>query len=356
MAMKSLPKSLLLSILISLLHACTMKYVPPVLSKGFDETPIPTAPDYSKQLHWAALPEKEDLADLTPKKISIPENQKQAKADVFFIHPTTYTYAPKGTYLWNGSLDDEELNKRTDESSIKNQASVFNAAAKVYAPRYRQAHIHSFFTSNKNDGNRAIDIAYQDVKTAFLYYLEHYNQGRPFIIASHSQGTLHAGKLIKELIENKPLEKQLVNAYLVGIPVPRDFFEIKVCDNPDDVHCYVSWNTFAEGYYPEAYRERGYDKAVCVNPLTWKSNISEAPRKMNKGGVVWNYKVIPAINNARVVDGLLWINKPHIPGRAFYKVKNYHVGDYNLFYENVRENAIIRVNSFLQKDNKSEQN
>lgn len=356
MIMKTIRIFLFISILISITSACTMKYVPPVLSKGFDETPIPAAPDYSNQLHWAALPEKEDLADLTPKKISIPENQQQAKADVFFIHPTTYTYAPDGMYLWNGSLDDAALNKRTDESSIKNQASVFNAAGKVYAPRYRQAHIHSFFTSNKNDGNRAIDIAYQDVKAAFEYYLEHYNQGRPFILASHSQGTLHAGRLIKELIENRPLEKQLVSAYLVGLPVPKDFFQLKVCESPDDVNCYVSWNTFAEGYYPEAYKERGYDNAVCVNPLTWSCEMEEAPRKANKGGVVWNYKVIPAINNAKVVDGMLWICKPHIPGRAFYKVKNYHIGDYNLFYENVRENAIQRVNSFLQKDDKAKEN
>ncbi|MFN4122122.1 MAG: DUF3089 domain-containing protein [Flavobacteriales bacterium] len=352
--MKIAQNLLFVCLLASVISACTMKYTPPVLAKGFDETPIPAAPDYSRPEHWAALPGKEDMADLIPKKLNIPENQNQAKADVFFIHPTTYTYAPDGTYLWNGSLDDEKLNKRTDESSIKNQASIFNAAGRVYAPRYRQAHIHSFFTSVKEDGQRALDIAYQDVKTAFLFYIENENKGRPFILASHSQGTLHAGRLIKELIENTPLEKKLISAYLVGIPVPKDYTTLRVCDSPDDINCYVSWNTFADGYYPPDYKQRGYENANCINPLTWNSRETQASRKNNKGGVVWNYKVIPEINDARVVDGMLWIKKPHIPGRMFYKVKNYHIGDYNLFYVNIRENAIRRTKHYFEKEDKAE--
>lgn len=353
--MKAICKGILLLSALSLgLSACTMKYTPPVLEKRFSETPVPSPPDYSNPRYWAALPDQEDLADLTPHRLKIPENQAYAKADVFFIHPTTYTYAPNGIHSWNGALDDENLNRRTDESTIKNQASVFNAAGRIYAPRYRQAHIYAFFTTEKEDGKRALEIAYDDVRTAFTYYLQHFNQGRPFIIASHSQGTLHAGRLIKEFIENTPLEKKLICAYLVGVPVPKNYTSLKICDSPDDIHCYVSWNTFANGYYPPEYEQRGYQNSVCVNPLTWSSEELQAPRMKNLGGVVWNYKVIPAINDARVVDGLLWICKPHIPGRMFYKIKNYHIGDYNLFYVNVRENAMRRVKHYFEKEDKSE--
>ncbi len=41
----------------------------------------------------------------------------------------------------------------------------------------------------------AFDLAYEDLKTAFENYLKHYNKGRPIIIASHSQGSLHALRL-----------------------------------------------------------------------------------------------------------------------------------------------------------------
>jgi len=57
-----------------------------------------------------------------------------------------------------------------------------------------------------------LELAYQDVKTAFEYYLKNWNQDRPIIIASHSQGSVHAQRLLKEFFEDKPLAKQLVAA------------------------------------------------------------------------------------------------------------------------------------------------
>jgi hypothetical protein len=45
------------------------------------------------------------------------------------------------------------------------------------------------------------------VKTAFLYYLQHYNNGRPIIIASHSQGATHGKRLLKEFFDGKELQK-----------------------------------------------------------------------------------------------------------------------------------------------------
>jgi len=343
-------KHFLTLFILFLLSACAMRYTPPVIENKFSNTPIPAPPDYSQNNSWASLPEKKDLADLTPKNITLSENQQNAPVDVFFIHPTTYTYAPNTPYLWNGNLDDIALNKRTDESTIKNQASIFNAAGKIYAPRYRQAHIYAFFTPQKEDGNQALSIAYQDICAAFEYYLANYNHGRPFIIAAHSQGTFHAGNLIKKYILNTPLQNQFVAAYLVGLPVPKNYFEgINFCSSPEETGCFVSWNTFAEGFYPTRYKEMGYENAVCINPITWTNNDNLASRKLNKGGVVWKFKVIPKINSAQVKDGLLWICKPYIPGRMFYKVKNYHIGDYNLFYENVRENAVLRSNIFIEK-------
>ena len=62
----------------------------------------------------------------------------------------------------------------------------------------------------------AFELAYSDVLRAFDYYLAHENHGRPFILASHSQGSLHALRLIQERLAGKPLQKQLVAAYLIG--------------------------------------------------------------------------------------------------------------------------------------------
>ena len=41
-------------------------------------------------------------------------------------------------------MTDDIINKKTDISPIRFQASVFNEACNVYAPRYRQAHLKMY--------------------------------------------------------------------------------------------------------------------------------------------------------------------------------------------------------------------
>jgi hypothetical protein len=80
-------------------------------------------PDYSNLNYWAAHPYKNDPSDNTPSGFA--DQMKDTLADVFFVYPTTYTdtHLPEG---WNANIDDEALNKKTDNSAILYQASVFN--------------------------------------------------------------------------------------------------------------------------------------------------------------------------------------------------------------------------------------
>ncbi len=189
------------------------------------------------------------------------------------------------------------------------------------------------------------------MKTAFQYYLDHYNNGRPIIIASHSQGSSHAIKLLKDFFDNKPLSKQLVAAYMVGMDVQGSSYEVlKPCKDANETGCYISWRTYAVNYFPNDYKAPA-EYPVCVNPLTWKTDSAYAPCELNKGGVLKNFdKVIPAVTDAQIKDAVVRINKPHIAGAAFIKINNYHIADYNLFYMNVRQNAVDRVNAFLKKN------
>ena len=70
---------------------------------------------------------------------------------------------------WNAAIDDSALSEKTDYSTILYQASVFNQNCRVFAPRYRQAHLRAFFSDKKLNAMAAFDIAYSDVKTAFEY-------------------------------------------------------------------------------------------------------------------------------------------------------------------------------------------
>ncbi len=310
--------------------------------------PVPAAPDYSDESNWAALPQRKDKADRTPEK-HLKDEQDNAEVDVFYLHPTTYS-GDEGKENWNGALDDKKINRKTDKGAILFQASVFNGAGKVYAPRYRQAHYHAYFSKNKEAAKRAFALAYEDVKAAFDYYLQHYNKGRPFILAGHSQGTNHAERLLKEYFDGKPLQKKLVAAYLVGMPIKKDAFKnIKVCETPEETNCFCTWRSYLKDYYPSYHK---YERNVVVtNPIIWTVEPTYAEKSLNEGTILRKFKkgFKKGITDAQVHKGLLWINKPKFFGSAFIRFKNYHIADYNLFYANIRKNAQLRASVYLKQ-------
>lgn len=339
-------------ILIVILGSC--KKGPVVLKTHFENSQIPPEVDYFKAESWAALPNKLDFADSLPQTPNIKNGQDIAKVDVFFIHPTIFTYKPTNNFIWNADVNDQFLNNKTDESSILNQATVFNGSCKVYAPRYRQAHYYSFITPNQSDSKSALDLAYTDVKKAFEHYLKFENKGRPIIIASHSQGTVHAKRLLKEFFDGTPLQSKLVMAYIIGIAVnPEIFSNLKPSEKPTDIGCYAAWNTFSNGFIPENY-SLALQKSVCTNPLTWSSKNDYAPFSENLGGIGPKFKFYPKMTDAKNYNGLLWIKKPNVPGAFFIRKKVWHIADFNFFWMNIRENVAIRINNYLEKNKESE--
>lgn len=300
------------------------------------------APDYSQVVSWAALPTKADPADLTPDGLK--DRQATAAADVFYLHPTTYT-GKRGDDLWNAPTNVVDLRERILDGPIQFQATAFNGAGKVYAPYYRQAHLEAYFTKDTASARQAFDLAYSDVRRAFEHYLEHYNQGRPIIIAAHSQGTTHAKRLLKAYFDGQSLKEQLVAAYLIGIPVrTTDFEHLQPCVDSLDTGCYISWRTFRRG------TQKAPDPEVVVtNPLLWDTSKTFAPRTLNDGAVLRPFeKVRPNNVSAEVRGPVLWSTKPQFPGSFLMLRRNYHIGDINLFYVDIRENAIRRTEVFIR--------
>jgi len=330
-------------LLIPALHSCSPKYVPYTGERAFHSST--GVPDYANLDYWAAHPGKSDPSDSIPNPL-LPESTGSQDVDVFFVHPTTFT-DNKDSATSNASIDDSLINAKTDNTSILHQASVFNASCRIYAPRYRQAHINMYFTQDEAKKKAAFDLAYSDVKAAFQYYLDHYNNGRPIVIASHSQGTTHTQQLLKDFFSGTNLRNRLVVAYLVGMPVPKNSYpDIPVCRDSLQTGCFVTWRTFREGYEERPYDALDSTTAV-VNPLIWTTTEQAAPKQLNRGAVLYNYnKVYPATNDARIHGNILWISKPHFPGAILYKTRNYHIGDINLFYLNIRDDVRRRIGLF----------
>ena len=304
-------------------------------------------PDYIDLQYWAAHPWKWDPSDSVSKPLR--NEPKDSTTDVFFLYPTSYTMKSK-LKKQNADIDDYYINAKTDYSSILYQASVFNNQCRVFAPRYRQAHITNFFSKDKEKAAKAFDLAYEDIKTAFEYYLKTWNNGRPIIIASHSQGSLMAEKLLKEFFEGKPLKNKLVVAYIAGWPVPKEYFtSLKMCTDSLQTGCICSWRTVRKGFVPH-YLKHENGNSLVTNPLNWTTGNDYASKQMNKGSVLTKFnKVYKGVTDAQISNGLLNIKKPKFPWGFLYFTRNYHVGDINLFYLNIRDNVRQRINMFWKQ-------
>jgi len=336
---------ILLAFLLFAFSSCSDKYLSFIHQYQFKS--IDGKPDYSDLNYWAAHPRKYDPSDSIPAPLR--NEIKDTSVDVFFIHPTMYTFKIKSGKM-NADIDDEYINAKTDYSTILYQSSVFNQQARIFAPRYREAHISAYLFKDSIKSKNAFDLAYNDIKEAFEYYLDHYNNGRPIIIASHSQGTTHAIRLLKDFFENKPLEKQLVVAYIVGMEIPKESFTgLKICADSLETGCICGWRTLRRNYLP-SYIKKSKETSLITNPLTWKTDNEYASRKMNTGSILFKFnKIYKQTTDARIVNDVLWVKKPKFPWSFLYFSRNYHVGDVNLYYMNLKQNTRQRIKSYFAK-------
>ena len=321
----------------------------------------PPAPDYSSPAAWAAWPGTPSHADDTPPGMTATHS---TGVPVFFVHPTTdlspvisnADFAPGGA-----------VQAGVDDSVLRFQASVFNGCCVIFAPRYRQASLHAI-TTNTSEAYAADELAYGDVERAFERFLQ-VNPSGPFILASHSQGSIHALRLLQQQIIGKPAQQRLVAAYLIGLALPKEIAArgIPVCQSDRASGCVISWNSVRAGYQDKrrqdtsviwwqgSYQPIAGRPLVCVNPLDWHSD-SAAPSAANKGALYSAGRdqplppLVPELTGATCEDGLLGIEIPLRERRHFHDALSmfgvYHDFDYGLYYANIRENAALRVQAW----------
>ena len=297
--------------------------------------PLPKEPDYELTENWSLMGVGEDKT-----------------VDVFYVHPTMY-YEGRD---WVADVSDAEINRTVDFWPIRHQASAFFDVGRVFAPRYRQAHFRVFVFDDEECelcGN-ALEVAYGDVRESFLFWLKHFDQGKPIIIAGHSQGTYHAKRLLKEFFDGTELGERLVTSYLLGWGVyDGDFETLKACESKGDVNCYCSWMTYATGYTPEWHNKRlaaGLDVPKCINPMSWDCSGKVNDCDDHLGVLTEKQKIkYKGKLTGRVHEGLFWLDAPHVIGGKLLHQDNWHVGDYNLFHSNIKVNVEERVVNFFMK-------
>ena len=325
--------------------------------------PIPEAPNYNDTKAWALNPHLNPSETLQePKGLArrvqgIESDRHEMAAEVFFIHPTMLLEGP----AWNADLKDEKMNESVDVWPIRHQASAFSGAGRVFAPRYRQAHVRIFSLGDSLSW-AAAEIAYQDVKAAFLKFLE-WSDDRPIVLAGHSQGSFHGRRLLQEFFDGTALSERLVAAYLPGMDMyAHEFDTLPLCLEPTQTGCLCTWMTYGNGYLPpwllRKMTEPEFTPVLVTHPVTWNSAELSSEYADHLGVVRPSFRLSKAraMRGQITPEGVLWVDAPKVLGGKVLQRDNWHSGDINLFWVNIHENVVTRTAEWAANREKASTN
>ncbi len=281
---------------------------------------------------------------------SAPATPEQG-ADVFFLAPTV-------CMSMANNMDVESSAERAlFRRAVEEEHDIYALKARVFAPYYRQK---SFLHYVNPEGQA---VAYGDARDAFLYFLEHYSKGRPFVLAGYSQGSEHALRLIKEeVLADEKLAKRMVAAYLIGWCVSeRDTNaapQLRPAKGETDTGVFISWNSEAAGVKASMLVPRGV-KAYTINPLNWRTDAVPAPAKLNLGGfargIGREHTPQPqfcgvAVNPERGTLNPVFAQESRTPRTSpVFGQGVYHAHEPFFYYENLRQNVAKRISAFKKR-------
>ena len=307
--------------------------------------------DYSQAENWLDVPAamvKGGVLDATAA-------DSLKAVDVFYVYPTVTGFRPE-----------TEVCDMTDTIMIAGaqmvrqiQTAVFDESCNVFMPYYRQ------ISMPKLGMNYPAIIGYIsqfDITDALDYYLTNLNQGRPFIIAGHSQGAATVIALLENYLTKHPEAlSRMVAAYPIGFAVTKDWLAktgLKFAEGATDTGVVVSWNTEGPGNL-EAKNVTLAPGGISINPINWKRDDTYASAKENLGSLTVDGKiVVPGIADARVdtVRGSVIVTTadPKLyaiadEGTQMFGSECYHLHDYGFFFNNIKQNVADRIQAFLEK-------
>jgi hypothetical protein len=307
------------------------------------------AVDYSKVDNWLSLPARVDK-----------------KVDIFYLYPTAYHKA-NSTDPNIGAINNAIMRK-TAELAFQRQATAFGPVGNIYAPYYRQVDTASILSLPLNEQDRLLSgVIKSDVFTAFEYYIQHYNHGRPFILAGHSQGSNMLLYLLAEYMSKHPaVYQRMIAAYVIGYSVTKEYLaknpHLKFAAGANDTGVIISYNTEAptiEGDNPVIR-----PGALAINPINWRRDETLATADANLGSIMLKRDGSVVLNEAggyqRVINyadarvdltrGALICSTADVeslaPGNGMFGKGVFHVFDYAFYYYNIRKNAANRVDHY----------
>jgi hypothetical protein len=239
-------------------------------------------PDYATWNSWLCLPGRKDVCSTPLSTTALNANgygssgqnevAKDAAIDCFYVYPTVST---------DPGLNSDLNVGREERLAAEVQFARFASVCRPFAPIYRQMTLGAVAAAATGaDITKNGLLAYSDVLAAWRNYVATKNNGRPFVLIGHSQGSLMIQELIKREIETEPavaarMKLAIIPGYNVLVPqgklVGGTFKKTPLCSRLGQTGCVVTWVSFREKNVPPrgaifGYADRPGMTIGCVNP------------------------------------------------------------------------------------------
>lgn len=284
---------------------------------------VPSAPVYTDTAMW-----------------HIVLNDTGDGADVFYI-PSTWEFDwYTADSLVSHHADPWNAAHRANMSVEMNKVAKYMADGNnFYSPHYRHITLDSWATLNEDTISRRFhEVAFVDVKNAFEHYLQHFNQGRPFVLAGFSQGA----KSVVELIKVMPaaIRRQMVAAYVLGYKVtPDDVKEapwLVAAQDSTDTGVVVCYNSVSDVKHIKPVISA--PNVMCINPVNWRTDAT--PATLNDTITV----TLSPEHKVLVLEGFDGSYLPNI--LDILNVGDYHGIEPWVYSECLRKNIKQRIEAF----------
>jgi len=294
--------------------------------------------DYSIGTNWASLP------------ISIEKD-----VDVFYAYPTIYFDSEPS----NMDINDEQ-NRKDVIDKMNSQMALYTPYANIFTPYYRQMYRDGFNDLPTEEATALLNLAYEDIASAFKYYMNNYNNDRPFILMGHSQGAGIMIDLLRKEFDNDLYSNKMIAAYTTGVSImPQDTIDypwIRIAKSATDIGAVIVYNTLDYQHDQSSSFQPG---TLCVNPILWTIDATYAPKSENLGAVWTDNKGIITDEIIQFTDcyiredGALAVTIPnpddyYDPDRQPYG--GYHDYDQIFFYRNLQINIKNRIDVYFNKN------
>lgn len=313
---------------------------------------VGTASDYSRKENWLSLPENPDKA-----------------VDLIYLYPSS-CHDPEADTIC--TVDNPSMIESANRIFAQ-QATAFEPVSNIFAPYWRQVNgvrLPMMRFDEVHDAEWAEPRT--DVYAALDYYFENLNNGRPFFLAGHSQGSNLCYVVLSEYMKEHPdYYKNMIAAYCIGDSLTKQYLaenpHVRAAQAADDLGVVVSWNT--EGPANKGKKSLVISPgAISINPLNWRTDETPAGAELNLGSFFGHLTdsgmdELPIRADA-VLDlerGSVMVMNPEFEKYAITKIPgyemvetvfgpaSYHGCDYSFFYLNIRENARVRAEAWFGK-------